>query len=252
MKRARTILFLTFAMTAVSFAACANTPGRAIELMLFAQGDGGASFTTRAGWDVVLTEARLAMGPVYVLAPRPSALRRLLSIPTAYAHGGADEYATLGVRCEFLEQVSLDLLATEPTLLGMGYGSAGAIGDAEVDIDPPDASIAAPTHGHQAWVAGTATMGGTSIPFEGGLDIALLTISRRVQGIPASGTVDDGSRITITVHVRSWLDEMHFDRLAIPATGTTRELVAGTQPYDAWILGARTSTAFAVTTGGTP
>ncbi len=250
-RRASTILFLSFAITAASFAACASTPGRAISLTLFAQGEGGASFTTRTGWDVVLTEARLAIGPVYVLAPRATALLRLLSIPTAYAHGGADEYATLGIRCEWLDQVSLDLLATQPTLLGMGAGSAGPIGDAEVDIDPPGPSIAAPTHGHQAWVAGTATMGGTSIPFEGGLDIADLTIARRVQGIPASGSVDEGSTITVVVHVRSWVDEMHFDRLAVPTTGSTREIVAGTQPYDAWILGARTSTAFAVTTGAT-
>lgn len=252
MTRPLSFAFLTFAMTATSFAACGTTPGRVITVMLRARADGSPSFTTATGWDVTVTEARLVLGPVYILAPRTTALLQLFQMPVALAHGGADEYATLGIRAEWLDQISLDMLATEPTILGEGNGVAGAIGDAEVDIDPPGTAISSATHGHQAWLVGTASMGATMIPFEGGLDIADLTIARRVQGIPCSGDVDDGSELTVGVHLHSWLDRMDFDRLPAPSSGAVREIVPGTQPYNAWLLGARTSTAFAITNGSAP
>ena len=248
MKRNRPLPFLlaTLAFTAASFAACGNTPGRIISVTFAANGDGGSTFTTASGWAVTVSDAHLVVGGVSALAPRPTALLRVFSMPVALAHGGADEFATLGIRAEWLDQVSLDLLATTTTMLGVGRGIAGTIGAVEVDIDPPPAAIAALTHGHQAWVAGTATRAASSIAFEGGLDIADLTIARRVQGIPASGSVDDGSVLTVTAHLRSWLDQMQFDRLPMPTSGTTREIVRGTQPYNAFMLGARTQTAFAV------
>ena len=249
MKQGSLILLLAFAITSASFTACGVTPGRVISATFRAVGDGGPRFTTHSGWDVTVTDAHLVVGSIFVIAPRATALLRLLSMPVALAHGGADEFATLGILAEWLERASLNLLSTTPTTLGVGRGIAGTIGSAEVDIDPPPAAIAGATRGHQAWVAGSARRASTTIAFEGGLDIADLTIARRVQGIPASGSIDDGSTITITAHLRSWLDQMQFDRLDAPTTGTTRQIVSGTQPYNAWVLGARTVTAFAVTNG---
>jgi hypothetical protein len=245
MSRSLSFLFLALALTATSFAACGTTPGRVITMRFFAEGDGD-TFTTRAGWTVDLTDAHVVLGPVYVLAPIATTLRDLV-MPVAYAHGGHDDFAGRVVRAEWLEQASVDLLAAERTSLGLADGSAGPAGDVTIDLEPPSADAAAPTQGHHAWIAGTATMGATTIPFEGGLDIPDDGLSRRVEGIPASGDFDTDGELTVTVHVSSWLDEMHFDRLAAPATGETRVIATGSQPYNAWYIGARTSSAFSTT-----
>lgn len=245
MKRPLTFLFVTLALTSASFAACGATSGRAITVNLFAEGDGD-TFTTATGWTVDLTDAHLALGPVYVLAPIVTTLRELV-MPVAYAHGGHDDFAGRVVRAEWLEQASVDLLAPARTSLGIADGSAGPAGDVTVDLEPPSDANTSAVHGHHAWLAGAATMGTTTIPFEGGLDIPDEGLSRRVEGIPASGDYDTDGELTLTVHVSSWLDQMHFDRLAAPTTGETRVIATGSQPYTAWYIGARTASAFSTT-----
>jgi hypothetical protein len=245
MKRPLSVLFLALGLTSTSFAACGTTSGRAITMNLFAEGDGD-TFTTTTGWTVDLTDAHVAMGPVYVLAPVTTVLRELV-MPVAFAHGGHDDFSGRSVRAEWLEQLAVDLLATERTSLGTADGSAGPAGSVIVDLEPPTGSNVTPVHGHHAWIAGTATRGEEVIAFEGGLDIPDEGLSRRVEGIPASGDFDTDGELTITVHVSSWLDAMHFDRLPEPASGETRVIASGVQPYTAWYIGARSSSAFSTT-----
>lgn len=243
--RSISILALALALVAASFAACGTTSGRPITVSLFAEGDGD-TFTTATGWTVTLTDAHLVMGPVYVLSPIETTLRQVLAMPVALAHGGHDDFAGRTVRAEWLEQADVDLLAVERTALGLADGSAGPAGDVTIDLDPPHPSIAEATRGHHAWIAGAARMEDFTVEFEGGLDIPDEGLSRRVEGVIASGEYDEGGEVTITVHVSSWLDQMHFERLDAPASGP-REITAGSQPYAAWYIGARTSSAFSST-----
>jgi len=270
MKRLSTILFVAFAMTSASFAACGVTPGRAITMTFHAVGEGASSFTTATGWSVHLTEASIVLGPVYALAPatmtaRSEQLRQLL-LPIAYAHGGHDDYASLTVRAEWLDQRVIDLLASTPTLLGTADGTAGQAEYTTIELEPPPAGMAISPHAmgvpHELWVAGTATMGTMTIPFEGGLDIPQDPLANLIEGVaitqdgvssPSFPSFDTAGDLLVTVHVGgqtgattspSWFDQADFSRLPMPASGTTRELTSTTQPYQAWLIAARDSDSF--------
>jgi hypothetical protein len=252
------VLFGAFAIVSTSFAACGTTPGRPITLQFFMQGD-AADFDTTAGFHVHLTEAHLVVGPVYVLAPHTmtTQLERLL-VPVAYAHGGHDDYASLQVRAEWLEQLAVDLLSPERVLLGTADGTAGPSEYTTLHLETPTGSNVEAVHGHEAWIAGTATpiAGGEPIAFEGGLDIPQDALGSVVEGIATTFTMDTGGELTITAHVRgqtgplsspSWLDQAHFERLAAPSSGTVREIVPGSQVHSAWLLAARNAEAFTTT-----
>ena len=258
------LLFVAFALTATSFAACGNTAGRAILMTFHAQGD-AADFVTATGWNIHLTECRLVMGPVYALAPgtmtaRASQLRQLL-LPVAFAHGGHDDYAALTVRAEWLDQTVVDLLAPDPVLLGEADGTAGLAEYTTVHLEAPRA-MSELVHGHEAYVAGTATLDETTIEFAGGLDIPQTALGNLIEGVaisedgitpPAFPQFDTDGDMLITVHVRgqsgdatspSWFDQAHFDRLPVPTNGTVRTIDSATQPYQAWLLAARDSSSF--------
>lgn len=227
--------------------ACGTTGGRPISLSLAVERSGPASFTTATGWDVVLDEAHLLVGAVYAYAPEGAvaSIRRLerLLVPVARAHGGVDPYGGRVVRCEWLSQVAVDLLAPAPTSLGVGHGSFGAASDATVLLDAPAGALADPSgplRGHHAWVAGTATSPstGASIAFEGGLDISDEGTARLVEGIALAATLDDGGEVRMAVALSRWLDAVHFDRL-LDAGAAPRALAEGTQGHVAWLLAVR-------------
>lgn len=262
------VLLITFALVATSFAACGVTPGRAITMTFHAQGDASPDFVTSTGWTVHLTQAHLVMGPVYALAPgtmtaRASQLRQLF-LPVAFAHGGHDDYASLVVRAEWLDQAVVDLLAPDPVLLGEADGTAGSAEYTTVHLEAPTA-MSDVVMGHEAYVAGTATMGTMTIEFEGGLDIPQTTLGNLIEGVaieqtgispPSYPQFDTSGDMLITVHVRglatdavhagapSWFDQAHFERLPVPTTGTVRTIDSATQPYQAWLLAARDSDSF--------
>jgi predicted small secreted protein len=265
MRRTLALLLSALALTSASFAGCGNTSGRAITLTFHAVGEGASHFTTASGWTVDLSEARIVLGPIYALAPTPgrtTQLERLL-VPVAYAHGGHDDYASLGVRAEWLDQLVVDLLAPSPTLLGTADGTAGPAEYATVHLEPPPTGMVISPHAsapHELWIAGTATMGTTTIPFEGGLDIPQDALGNLIEGIaitqdgvsaPAFPQFDTSGDLLITVHVGgqggaspAWLDQADFSRLPMPATGAIREITSTTQPYTAWLLSARDSSTF--------
>lgn len=254
MRHARTLLG-ALAITSASFAACGVTPGRAIEVTFTAHGSASATFTTRAGWDVTLTEAHLAVGPLYVLAGAPRTTLRELVLPVALAHGGVDEYAGREVRAEWLDDAVIDLLDPTPVTLGVGPGTAGLAEESSLTlVTPTDAG--GPTRGHVAWVAGTATPsgGGTAIAFEGGLDLDAQVLARTVEPIASAFVMQTSGTFGLALDASgrtgaapSWLEDADFARLPPPSSGTTRTLAQGTQPYVAWMLAARDAAAFETT-----
>lgn len=258
MRRQLPLLFAALAITGASFAACGVTPGRPITLALTLSGFTGGTFRTSSGWEVTLTEARIVVGPVYVLAPaaRTAALERARSLllPTAFAHGGFDDYAALDVRAEWLEQTVIDMSrGSAQTYVGDLQGTAGPTEYTTLELVMP-ADASGPTHGHVAWAAGTATplAGGETIAFEGGLDLPSDPLARTVESIASAFDMDASGALELTVLAGpsmpatgpSWFEEAHFDRLPAPATGTVRQLAPGTQPYLAWTLAARDAASF--------
>lgn len=257
--RLASLVLLALALTSASFVGCGVTPGRPASATFAAVLAGGPTFRTAAGWDVTLSEASLAIGPVYVLAPtsRITSLERMRSLvlPVALAHGGFDDEAGLGVRLEWLESTVLTLGAQD-ALGGVAYGNVGECAHAIVELVPPtDAS--GPTHGHLAWLRGTATPvgGGETLEIEGGLDLPDDPLARRVESIAATFTVAETGRLSLTASVApeaagtapSWLEDADFSRLPPPTTGTVRTIAPGTQPYVAWTLALRDALAYAMT-----
>jgi hypothetical protein len=244
------------AITVCSFAGCGVTPGRPITLSVSASLQAGPSFQTSAGWDVTLTEASLVIGPIYVLAPaaRTAALDRLRAalLPTAFAHGGHDDYSALEVRAEWLDEATLEM-GVGSQMLGLADGTAGVTEYSTVELVMPS-SASGPTHGHVAWVHGTArpTAGGESIAFEGGLDLPDEPLARTVESIATPFEMSSNGLFELTVMAApgtnpsgpSWLEEADFARLPVPTSGTVRQIAPGTQPYVAWMLAARDADSF--------
>jgi hypothetical protein len=255
MNRTLSIALLALALTAASFAGCGVTPGRVITLAYFVDAEAPAMpFTTSAGWEVTLTEASIVVGPTYVLAPAPrSASLEALVLPVARAHGGFE--GPEDVRVEWLEELTVDALGGS-TFAGMLEGTAGLAERTSVELVTP-ADPTGPTRGHVAWVAGTAmpSVGGETIAFEGGLDLdPSEPLARRIDAIESAFDMSVEGQFHLVLHAAgrpdaapSWLEDAHFDRLPLPATGTTRVLTPGTQPYIAWMFALRDSEAFTTT-----
>jgi hypothetical protein len=208
----------------------------------------GRSFETRSGWQVELEEAHLAVGPLALFsnaAPSASLLDRLreLVIPVAYAHAGFDEYDGGTVRGELLATVVLDLSREGPQGRVELDGVAGPVRSATLELAPAGDAV---LHGAQAWVRGTATRGGESIPFAGGLHLPNDAKSRRVAGIPAELELAEGETVVVTVHPERWFAEADFASLPEAADGGAREITPGGQVHAAWFLGARGFGAFTI------
>lgn len=247
-------LLCALGITSLSFVACGVTPGRPIAVTFFVQGASNAAFETAAGYQIQLDEAWLSIGPIYVLAPTHALTRleRALALPVALAHGGHDDYASLGVRAEWLGEQVVSAIGGTQLLVGAGDGVAGLAEYTTLDLVVP-ADASGPTHGHIAWVAGTATpiAGGDPIAFEGGLDLPDEALSRTIESIASALDMSETGTFTLALHPNgrgadapSWLEEASFDRLPAPASGTTRELAPGTQPYVAWTLALRDAVAY--------
>ncbi|MCC6875844.1 MAG: hypothetical protein IT378_16170 [Sandaracinaceae bacterium] len=248
---ARSALTLGIALSIVSFAlaaACNATAGVPIELALVLEGSGAAAATTPSGWQVTLTEARIALGPLYAFAPSDEmarageSLRRAL-VPVARAHGGFEPFEGREVRTQVLDQVVLDVLG-EPIVRSGVEGLEGDVEAITVLLEPPAPEHASVLHGHHAWVAGTAIRnsagGAESVRFEGGLDLSDEGLTRRVDGIAVGAPIAEGSTLTITADASAWLREADFTGLTPDPDGVVR-FGAATQPYRAWLLGARSA-----------
>jgi len=246
------------ALLLLLLAACDGTGGREVPFRMAAQGDASATahFVTSAGWDVTLTEARIAVGPLYLFENPPPAAFRVkrwwehgteLFISTAWAHAGDQHFSGGTVMGEYLEQVSLDLLTPAATELGRFTGTAGTARSFSVWLDPPRSAIADVMHGHHAWVVGVATRGAERVEFEGGLDIPAEGTLRRVEGVATDVPIDTDGLFSLRVAPAQWFADADFSTLTEAATNGRKVITETSQVRLAWFLGARGSRAFSGT-----
>jgi hypothetical protein len=187
------------------------------------------SFATATGWQVELTQARVAVGPLRLLHEEHgehganesgSLIARMadLVVPVAHAHGGAGELSD-ELAGESIDQVGFDLLGEAYGAEGRGY--LGPVNAFEVAVEPPgeltlgevDAFGAAP-----AVVAGVARKDGVTIEFLG--DLPHLEDEDEEGGVHGTGELElvefelasDGTFV-VTVDPSRWFDEAAFDTL---------------------------------------
>lgn len=219
-----------------------------------------SSFTNSRGWTVTLSEAYIALGPVYFYSspPQTALLERLMGNGTALAcpaHAQFDKGAVLG---EVLEQYAVDLLSGEVVDTGLRYGVAGTAHMFEVHLHPPGevapgsaASTFEPLDGQSIWVAGTATKDSTTVEFEGGLTIPDEGTLRIVTSIPTELEIRDVAeypgRAVVKVHLDDWFHNVDFGSLTEVASSGRYVISKDTQAYQALGVGMRSRTSYAAT-----
>jgi hypothetical protein len=235
-----------------------GTGGAAVQLEMAVvavpeAGEELGTFTTRTGYRVQLTEARVALGPIYLyenpppVARAPGAWRRLwdVLVPSAHAHPGDLHFAGGAVKGEFLGQVVLDGLATAPLDLGAAPGVAGPARSFSVLLEPPGSAEARRAlHEHHAYVVGTAEKDGVSYAFEGGLDIPNEGTLRKVEGLALDAQIEEGTRVTIELHLSRWFADADFARLSTLAPSGNYVIDERSQVRGAWFIGARSFDTF--------
>lgn len=234
---------------ALAIGACGATEGDVVTIEVALETPSApSSFTTDTGWEVRLDEARIAMGPLFAFAPRleggaVAAVRSFL-FPVARAHGGTDPLNGRRVRAEWLRQVAFDAVSNEPVTVGQIEAESGEVDAVTVTLNPPEPAIAEATEGHHAWVRGEATKDGTTVVFEGGLDIPNAGLSRRVENISIDAFLEEGGRWVITVHASEWFADAQFDRLTEQNEEGVFLITPESQVRSAWLLGARSTRAY--------
>jgi hypothetical protein len=211
----------------------------------------GSSFTTAAGWDVTLTKALVATGPLYYFDGPPPLVRRTpprlrqyarfaLGLGLAYAHPG--HYQAGNALGQMLEPWSLDLLAG-PADLPPGDGVTGIYRSARFSFAaPPEGPMAGEMQPHSAVVEGRAERAGESVRvFRAAADlneIARSAAEGHVEGCEFHelDIAGDG-RVTISINPKVWFDLADFSELAPSADETPVELPADSQPKIAFAQG---------------
>jgi hypothetical protein len=232
-----------------------GTGGAAIQFEMAAAavpdaGEDLGTFTTRAGYRVQLSEARVALGPIYFYENPPpvaGSWGRLwdLLVPSANAHPGDLHFAGGAVKGEFLGQVVLDALARDRLELGVVAGVAGPVRSFSVLLEPPRSAEARDLlYDHHAYVVGTAEKDGASFEFEGGLDIPNEGTLRRVEGIGLEGELEQSTRVTLQLHLSRWFADADFAKLSTLAPSGRYVIDERSQARGAWFIGARSFDTF--------
>ncbi|MCU0674460.1 MAG: hypothetical protein MUE69_16915 [Myxococcota bacterium] len=234
------VLVGAFALTIAAASCNAGTGGRLVPVELRLVGDPSATrFTSALGFDVVLEEAELVVGPLYAFAPADEPITRrshaLRSI--AHAHGGLDPLDGRKVRAELLDRVAVDALADEPVAFET-LAEEGAIDELRVGLEAEPSQL----DGHLARVVGTATRDGVTYAFEAFVDVGASPNERRVL-VPFVAELTEGSLLTLRLDPRAWLDGVAFDRLG--ACEAPCGFAGGSQAATAAALGVRSVRAYA-------
>lgn len=229
-------LALTLTLAVAAAAGCGDSTGNAL-VRFRAQGAGverdvsePLRFTNDQGWAVTLTEARMALGPVYLNTVPPLEARRWrapsidrllpalgdLLIAPAWADG-SDQLGAGRVVAQVTSQVEVDLLSPTPVpFTAGGDGTSDPARSAEVWLynrsSLRDAAVR---------VAGVARKDDVEVPFAGAVvaDASLVTssapldVARRVRGIPVDITAREGGTLTLRVDPRPWFRGASFDAL---------------------------------------
>ncbi len=219
-----------------------------------------ATFANARGWNIALTEARVALGPVYFYGAEPQAtlFDRLLGIRVAHAcpaHAQYDRGAVLG---ELLQQHVIDLLSQQEQSTGVVAGEAGTCRMIELHLHPPgQVPPGSPTNafsalnGHTAWIAGTATKESATIQFQGGMTIPDQGTMQIVENIGAqidlTGASNQSGRVVIQVLLDKWFANVDFSTLPENTEGGPRQFALDSQAYVAWLAGIRSRYSYALT-----
>jgi hypothetical protein len=235
---------------------CADTDGRFIRLAFRFAAVPEANqplgeFDTDTGFHVVLTEARVALGPVYVYRDDRVALRsrkrrsfaRLFGPSVARAHGGVDPLTGHPILGQMLEQLGFDALSREPVDTLPTIGTFGLAKSLTLELAPPSDAIAEGLHGHHAYVEGLATRDGITYPFAGGIDLAENGTLRRVENVALAAPLEDGL-VTVHVHPARFLRGARFDLLPAPGEDGIRPIVPGSQVAGAFSIGLRSPASY--------
>ena len=219
------------------------------------------TFATDQGWAITLTEARMALGPLYLNTLRPlegdrrSPLRRRvedLLLRSAWADG--ESHLGAGrIVAQVTTQSEVDVL--DPTLTALPGGGDGineAASTAEAWFFNRDGALG----GAAVRVAGTARKDDQEIPFAGALVIDAAVVStggsldeaRKVRGIPAPVTPTEGGALRVRLDPRGWFDGADFRELTL---GTLRDGRYRFTPLDnvgrAFLSRSRARAVFAIT-----
>ena len=206
--------------------ACGSTGAEPFTYPALARGPGPGPHAL-GDWQVTLTRADVAIGPVYLCA-------------TAAASPDLCDVAL----AEFTDAAVVDALAASQPLgeLDARPGEPrSAMLDYGISWFTTDTRPRARTElGHSAHLVGTAVQGDQSLRFDAIVDVAPpLRGSPALVGVRAhSETQDQGSRLELRVDPRAWLTGVDFDALA--AAGSD----ANIRPGDP----AHAAIAFAMTT----
>jgi hypothetical protein len=192
----------------------------------FEHAAGPVAFRTTTGWNVTLTYARIAVGPVYLNTIEALSSRLLEGLrgaiaPRAWAHG--ESHLGAGqVVAQITRQIEVDVLS--PTLVdfpGGGDGLDVPARTAELWLYNRDGAM----RGAALRVRGEATRDGDPplrVHFEGALvaDASIVTpqapldVARRVRGVPISFTPSEGGTLTVRIDPRRWFDGADFSELS--------------------------------------
>lgn len=173
-------------------------------------------YTTSRGWDVQVTQALVALGPVrWYEGPPIFALRwweRAIGLSVAHAHPG--HYVPGAALADALTRRVVDLTSDQPAALSPADGVTGAAQSAHLELRPPTADLgpaATALDGATLTVRGVATMGARTVRFRGSLQLSI-----NLEGVTASGPVD-ATGWEVQVSVGRWIDRVDFAELT-PAT----------------------------------
>jgi hypothetical protein len=222
MKRALLCLLVSLLVS------CSNTTGGALITLPFSVGGveqpsaGPLTFSTLPGWTVTLEEARIALGAYYfnVSPPSGAAVRTGLII------------------VQVTHQALIDPL--DPTLVDVSGGADGETGTAvavEMQLLPPDASqpseaaaiICPPANftqancPNEAFVQGTATKAGMTVPFAGfvNIDVSAATPQKPAEALqrvigsfaPSLTFTAAPQQLSLRIDPRPWFDTADFATL---------------------------------------
>ncbi len=176
---------------------------------------GGETTFTAGLWEVTLSEATVAIGPVYFCA-------------TAAASADLCPAATF----EFTESVTVDALSAQAQGVGTASGVTGNVRSAAYDYGISwltTQNQATPTSGavdgHSARFSGVATTTGRTLAFTALLDVTpQLQGTYAVQGARAAASITgDTTQLVITARPDLWFAAVDFDSAA-PADATELEI----------------------------
>lgn len=211
----RTALSAVLLLSGFLVFACGYEPGEVrVEHEVRALGFGGSEPfenvppTGIDAWTIVLDEAFVALGPVYLFAGEPllgSLLQRIF-LPRAHAHPG--HYQEGEAMGEVLQQAVVDLLAPQPTHLGTLSAVTGTCHSARVGLGTAEEGLAGADtlRGHALRVAGEATRDEERVEFEAWLDIDLY-----VEGIGFDHEIgEEPGHLLVEVDLTRWLRRVDF------------------------------------------